>query len=485
MSTLATVDPTSVKAPILTQGDILPAVMMEFENTALDFFNSKSVPAEKQVTMVIPGIKDLRIRDWITAEHARIVALPFADFMTEMHLNYLLPNWEDQVHNEILTSTLTSSGTSFWNWSQQLLKLNCLLHGTPSVFDDPTLCNNLEAHLDNELKAKLRHSEACKDKVLKSWVVSVRLLNEARAVETKHQCELIEETLQRQAKKQNTNSGPSRRSNSSQSNTTASTSSSYIHLPTLMDTECTLLNGHDGCTKCRCFFAGYRSQSCPNSFPTGKGYKTLMATDAMTAKKAKAVAKPVTKAVAATTASIETVNSDDEISVTAAILPNSPGEYNSDSDEDWDMSRRDVSPPLRCKHLVWHCQIHSLIEDFPVKKRTLIDNGAHLILIHPDLIDRLGLKKHKLHKPEIVDVAFSNQKKKTVLYYYVNLSLTSLDASWTSRSVKAIVTPDLCAPVILGLPWLVHNSIVTDHSACTCIDKLKSYDLLNPPPPPH
>jgi hypothetical protein len=89
MSTLATVDPTSAKAPVLTAGDIAPAVMMDFENAALDFFVSKSVPAEKQVTMIIPGIKDIRIHDWITAEHKRIVALPFADFMSEMQLNYL------------------------------------------------------------------------------------------------------------------------------------------------------------------------------------------------------------------------------------------------------------------------------------------------------------------------------------------------------------------------------------------------------------
>ena len=181
MSTLATVDPTSAKAPILTQGNISPAVMMEFEKAVLDFFNSKSIPAKKQVTMVIPGIKDLPIRNWITAEHVRIVTLPFADFMAEMRLNYLLPDW-DQVRNEILTSTLTTSGTSFWNWSQQLLKLNCLLHRMPSVFDDPTLRNHLEAHLDDELEAELRHSEARKDKVLKSWVVAIHLLNEAHVV---------------------------------------------------------------------------------------------------------------------------------------------------------------------------------------------------------------------------------------------------------------------------------------------------------------
>lgn len=109
----------------------------------------------------------------------------------------------------------------------------------------------------------------------------------------------------------------------------------------------------------------------------------------------------------------------------------------------------------------------NLTDDFPVKTRALIDNGAHLALIHPELVERLGLKKYRLHKPELVDVAFSKEKKKTELYYYVKLSLSSLDSSWTSRVVKAIVTPGLCVPVILGLPWLEWNSIVTDHAART------------------
>ncbi|EDR02339.1 reverse transcriptase-RNase H-integrase [Laccaria bicolor S238N-H82] len=477
MSTLATVDPTSAKAPILTQGNISPSVMMDFENAALDFFMSKSIPADKQVTMVIPGIKDLRIRDWIAADRARIVALPFDKFMVEMRLNYLPPDWEDQVRNEILTSTLTASKTSFWNWSQNLLKLNCLLRGTASAFDESTLCNHLEAHLDDELKTKLRHSDARKDKVFKTWVTAVRLLDKARAVENKCQHELIEETLtQRQSKRQNTSNealqGPSRHGNTSQSNTSAGGSSStYTHLPPLTDAECTLLNEHDGCTKCRRFYTDHRSHSCPNGFPAGKTYKTLTATDAMNAKKGKAVTKPATKAVAATSASIETVDSDDDISAAAAVLPDSPGDY-SDSVEDQDVLRREV---------------HSLTEDFPVKMRALIDNGAHLVLIRPDLVDCLGLKKHKLPEPELVDVAFNNQKQKTQLYHYVKLSLTSLDSSWTSRTVRAVVTLGLCAPIILGLPWLIHNSIVTDHAARTCIDKNTLYDLLNPPvikPPP-
>jgi hypothetical protein len=67
------------------------------------------------------------------------------------------------------------------------------------------------------------------------------------------------------------------------------------------------------------------------------------------------------------------------------------------------------------------------------------------------------------------------------------LSLSSLDSAWSSRVIKAIVTPGLCLPIILGLPWLEWNHIVTDHAARTCIDKKTSYDLINPPiilPPP-
>ena len=92
-----------------------------------------------------------------------------------------------------------------------------------------------------------------------------------------------------------------------------------------------------------------------------------------------------------------------------------------------------------------------------------------------------------MHKPELIDIAFSKEKKKTELFFYVKLSLSSLDSAWTSHVVKAIITPGLCLPIILGLPWLERNSIVTDHAARTCIDKTVCYDLLNPPvtvPPP-
>ena len=144
MSTAATVEPTSGKAPVLTSGDVVPSVMMEFENACHDFFKAKSVPQDKQVAFILPGIRDLCIRNWIAADRPTIIALPFATFMSQLHSNCLHPDWEDHVHDEILSSRLDPNKESFWDWSQNVIKLNCLLRNTTSVFDDATLCNQLD-----------------------------------------------------------------------------------------------------------------------------------------------------------------------------------------------------------------------------------------------------------------------------------------------------------------------------------------------------
>ena len=194
-------------------------------------------------------------------------------------------------------------------------------------------------------------------------------------------------------------------------------------------------------------------------FQLEKVYKTLTLNDALSAKKSKATAKPASKPVTTTTSKIETVDSDEDISAAAVVLLDSPAQYGSDSDEDWEMSDCEVSTPIHAKHLLWNCHVNSLIDDFPVRTHALIDNGAHLILIYQDLVAKLTLKKCRLNKPEIVDITFSKVKKKTKLYFYVKICLNSLDSTWISHSVKAVVTPGLCTQIILGLPWLEHSNL--------------------------
>ena len=87
MSSTASVESTSRKAPVLTGRDVTPAVMMEFENACMDFFEAKLVLVDKQVTFILPSIKDFHICNWIATDHATIVTLPFTSFMSQFHKN--------------------------------------------------------------------------------------------------------------------------------------------------------------------------------------------------------------------------------------------------------------------------------------------------------------------------------------------------------------------------------------------------------------
>ena len=71
------------KVPILTAGDISPAVMRQFEHACKNYFIHKKVIADDQVSLIIGGILDDHVTDWIIAERERLIALSFDAFMME------------------------------------------------------------------------------------------------------------------------------------------------------------------------------------------------------------------------------------------------------------------------------------------------------------------------------------------------------------------------------------------------------------------
>ena len=153
-----------------------------------------------------------------------------------------------------------------------------------------------------------------------------------------------------------------------------------------------------------------------------------------------------------------------------------------------------ASHPTKSKHYVWKCLIDSPAVEFPMKTASLIDNGAHIVLIRPDLVTELGLPLSLLERPEIVNVALDSptDKSKKTLTHLVNFQLTLLDGVFASWKVSAFVAPGLCMPIILGFPFLEKNKVVCDHKLCTCVHKPSGYNLLNsmarkpwPLPKPH
>lgn len=139
------------------------------------------------------------------------------------------------------------------------------------------------------------------------------------------------------------------KTNCTNNSTLSSTSNStYVPLPILLNSGRTLLNEHDGCTKCRKFYVSHQSHNCPSGFPCRKGYKTLTAADTLAAKRgnttstAASSSKSTPKPITATAPSSD--EEDDEPSTVTAILPGI-SDYESDSMEDKDLSIHNVSSP--------------------------------------------------------------------------------------------------------------------------------------------
>ena len=121
--------------------------------------------------------------------------------------------------NKIFKSHLEPSKESFCVWSQNVIK-------------DTTLHNQLDAHLDDELKNHVKHSEAKKEKTLKSWVDAVRHLDETCISENKHHCEFIEESLNKhQSKRQANDANALRNKTNCTNNSTLSLTSNSTYIP--------------------------------------------------------------------------------------------------------------------------------------------------------------------------------------------------------------------------------------------------------------
>jgi hypothetical protein len=141
-----------------------------------------------------------------------------------------------------------------------------------------------------------------------------------------------------------------------------------------------------------------------------------------------------------------------------------------------------ATSPLHVPHLYWHCLTSGKGQEFPLIFEALIDHSSSTVLIRESYVNDLGLHRKLLRTPLSAELAMENngQKIKVDFTEYVTLQLHDPSALWSSKSVHAIVAHGLCAPMILGMPFLSHNNIVVDASAHSAVDKKSGFDLLNP-----
>ena len=139
--------------------------------------------------------------------------------------------------------------------------------------------------------------------------------------------------------------------------------------------------------------------------------------------------------------------------------------------EDSDSSIASVcaTPPLKGEHFIWTCRIDNATDRISVKTRALIDSGAHMVLICPDLVKRLNLPSYPLATPENVNIALGSATQINQLTHYVTIDPASLDNQFRSHILHAVIAPGLCMPIILGLPFLCLNRVLCNYAECKCL----------------
>ena len=245
-----------------------------------------------------------------------------------------------------------------------------------------------------------------------------------------------------------------------------------------MEDEHRLLHEHEGCLKCRAFYAGHRADKCTTTL-SGRNYKQLTQQDALRVKANKGGTRnPPLAAITAPKLDTETSESNDLL---AAIFPTAAIADTSFSDTaNSSMSSVSHPPTLKCNHFIWNCAVISLTACVPVNKTALIDSGANMVFICADTVSKYQLPIFPLPKPELVSIAIIAKKIATELTHYTKLSVRSRDAVFQSNIMHAVIVQHLCMPIILGLPFLVDNGIVCHYNHCECLATKLSppYNLL-------
>ncbi|KAF8913743.1 hypothetical protein CPB84DRAFT_1840544 [Gymnopilus junonius] len=232
---------------------------------------------------------------------------------------------------------------------------------------------------------------------LKDWVLAVKNVDEKLRDDHKQSHDIyLEEAAWN-------NKHAALASNSCNANITSKAAAAPVGVKNyhhLLDEECALLKKYNGCFKCYYYNQDHGAKDNICDFPDGHTYKMI------TAQQDAAGNPQGTRAVAAiTTATEEADVTDDEGNFAAAVMQSAALGDGSFSESD----------------------------------------GAHMVLIHPEVIKELCLECFALKKPKEVSVTINNgkTKKNMLLTHYVKLSVTSLDNAWMSKTVYAIIAPRL------------------------------------------
>ncbi|KIL63339.1 hypothetical protein M378DRAFT_179303 [Amanita muscaria Koide BX008] len=469
------------KPPTLTEGKVTPQTLYRFEQGCKRYFSVKSVTeSTDQISRAIAGVRDPAIVAWFEADNENLSVLSFADFMASLRERILDPDWEAKIRREMSLNKYSLS-VDFQQWADNISFLNRLLPKPEKRLEDAALRELLQNNLDDDFDEEIRNSETTiRTDTIKNWMVDVRRIADRRRRDIKRVRDAIaedKEAYYRVSKRPAATSISTDRPRPFLNTTNGSKYATSTNVPKLTFEERQLLNKNEGCFKCREFYVDHLAGNCPTGFPDAKTYVPLTKEMALAAKRKKeGRAAPPSRASTSRVAAVisRSPSPDVTASPVAAVLSDDAVSLGDEDDVDPNVQVSDYKLP----HLRFDCIVHGA--DFASEAlNVFLDCGSPFVLIHPSLVESLGLTKRRLPQAEKFKTATRNPVPQNVNeYVWLRLSIPS--SNWSAKKVMALVCESLNMKLLLGLPWLAKNKLVTDHERRTCICKDSNIDILQP-----
>ena len=207
------------------------------------------VPIWNQVPMIINGLLDHHITDWISANRNCIIALLFVTFMIEFWTNYLAEDWEEDMLHKLLSMTLGNS--TFWDCTVAIQAKNSLLQGTISHLPDDKPWYQLAAGMEIWLSQKISIEKLNKVPEFCKWLNKVQRCNEGLCA-NREEYECIKKDMRDSSHHTNNYTEPSSCCVPNNDNLAPTVPFAPCkQCPKLLETECKLLNDHDGWLCCQ------------------------------------------------------------------------------------------------------------------------------------------------------------------------------------------------------------------------------------------
>jgi hypothetical protein len=185
------------RPPQLSNGEISPKSVKDFENHCLNYFvNAKGgIEDNVKVTRILGCFENDLVNDWVSVNREGFMTLTFPEFMTEFRARWLPHDWEQSIRSKILSVRLYPKKHRFEEWAAYIQSLNVSLRGTASHLDDSRIRLQLEAGLDEDLQTAARDAKAHDEQSLHPWIAKIKDLDNRRIIQRKRVAEAVEEAM--------------------------------------------------------------------------------------------------------------------------------------------------------------------------------------------------------------------------------------------------------------------------------------------------